>query len=99
MLLRDHALDACNIEISDSNVVYEGNSLHTLVQMVANNLGVTLLPAMAVDANILGDTGLQLKPFTGGGVNRKIGMAWRQTDPRRDEYIVLAKFIANRPTI
>tara|TARA_B100001059_G_scaffold86957_1_gene85150 strand:- start:3581 stop:4477 length:897 start_codon:yes stop_codon:yes gene_type:complete len=97
--LRDHALDACNIEISDSNVVYEGNSLHTLVQMVANNLGVTLLPAMAVDANILGDTGLQLKPFTGGGVNRKIGMAWRQTDPRRDEYIVLAKFIANRPTI
>lgn len=97
--LRDHALDACNIEISDSNVVYEGNSLHTLVQMVANNLGVTLLPAMAVDANILGDTGLPLKPFAGGEVNRKIGMAWRQTDPRRDEYIVLAEFIANRPTI
>lgn len=97
--LRDHALDACNIEISDSHVVYEGNSLHTLVQMVANNLGVTLLPAMAVDANILGDTGLQLKPFTGGSVNRKIGMAWRQTDPRRDDYIVLAEFIRSRSAI
>ena len=97
--LRDHALDACNIDISDSHVVYEGNSLHTLVQMVANNLGVTLLPTMAVDANILGDTGLQLKPFISRSVNREIGMAWRQTDPRRDEYIVLAEFIRNRSVV
>jgi LysR family hydrogen peroxide-inducible transcriptional activator len=94
--LRDHALDACNLEISNSHVVYEGNSLHTLVQMVANNLGITLLPAMAVDAKIIGDTGLRLKPFSSSSVNRKIGMAWRQTDPRRDEYIVLAEFIRKR---
>ena len=96
--LRDHALDACNLEITDSHVVYEGNSLHTLVQMVANNLGITLLPAMAVDADILADTGLQLRPFASNTVNRKIGMAWRKTDPRRDEFILLAEFIRKRCT-
>ena len=94
--LRDHALDACNLEISDSHVVYEGNSLHTLVQMVANNLGITLLPAMAVAADILADTNLQIKPFASSNVNRKIGMAWRKTDPRRDEFIMLAEFIRKR---
>ena len=40
--LRDHALEACNLEKADTNVVYQGTSLHTLVHMVANGLGVTL---------------------------------------------------------
>jgi LysR family hydrogen peroxide-inducible transcriptional activator len=66
--------------------------------MVANNLGITLLPAMAVDADILADTGLQLRPFASNTVNRKIGMAWRKTDPRRDEFILLAEFIRKRCT-
>jgi len=91
--LRDHALEACKLEKADTDLVYQGTSLHTLVQMVANGLGVTLLPSISVEADVLGDTALQLKQFTNENVSREIGMAWRKSDPRRDEYLLLAEFI------
>ena len=91
--LRDHALEACKLQSADTDLVYQGTSLHTLVQMVANGLGVTLLPEMAVQANVLGDTHLQLKHFSSENVSREIGMAWRRSDPRRDDFLLLADFI------
>lgn len=94
--LRDHALEACKLGKDDAQIVYQGNSLHTLVQMVANGLGVTLLPQIAVSADVLGETHLELKHFGEENVSREIGMAWRKSDPRREEYLVLADFIKNR---
>ena len=91
--LRDHALEACNLEKADTNLVYQGTSLHTLVHMVANGLGVTLLPQIAVAADVLGDTKLQLKKFNNENVSREIGLAWRKSDPRREEYLLFADFI------
>ena len=91
--LRDHALEACKLETADTDIVYQGTSLHTLVQMVANGLGLTLLPAMSVEADVLGETHPKLKHFTNENVSREIGMAWRKSDPRREEYLLLAKFI------
>ena len=94
--LRDHALEACELQSAETNLVYQGTSLHTLVQMVAGGLGLTLLPAMAVAGDVLGDTGLPLRRFSSEKVCRRIGMAWRKSDPRRDEYRILAEFIAER---
>ena len=94
--LRDHALEACELQSAETNVVYQGTSLHTLVQMVANGLGLTLLPAMAVEGDVLGDTKLPLRRFNSEKVRRQIGMAWRKSDPRRDEYRILAEFITAR---
>lgn len=91
--LRDHALEACKLKTADTDLVYQGTSLHTLVQMVANGLGVTLLPTIAVEADVLGETGLRLKHFSREKVNREIGMAWRKSDPRREEYLLLADFM------
>ena len=91
--LRDHALEACKLESADTDLVYQGTSLHTLVQMVANGLGMTLLPAMSIDADVLGDTHLQLKHFSNENVSREVGMAWRKSDPRREEYLLLAEFV------
>ncbi len=51
--LREHALAACRLEPSRHRDDFRATSLPTLVQMVANNLGVTLLPKMAVDAGLL----------------------------------------------
>lgn len=93
--LREHALEACKLEKAETDIVYQGNSLHTLVQMVANGLGVTLLPAMSIKGGVLGETGLKLKSFGGENVSREIGMAWRKSDPRREEYLLLAEFIRN----
>ena len=94
--LRDHALEACELQSAETNLVYQGTSLHTLVQMVAGGLGLTLLPAMAVAGDVLGDTGLSLRRFSSEKVCRRIGMAWRKSDPRRDEYRILAEFISQR---
>ena len=94
--LRDHALKACELQSAETNLVYQGTSLHTLVQMVANGLGLTLLPAVAVAGDVLGDTNLPLRRFQSEKVCRRVGMAWRKSDPRRDEYRVLAEFIAAR---
>ena len=91
--LRDHALEACKLKSGDTDLVYQGTSLHTLVQMVANGLGMTLLPAMSVEADVLGDTHLQLKHFSNENVSREVGMAWRKSDPRREEYFLLAEFV------
>jgi len=94
--LRDHALEACKLEKAETDIVYQGNSLHTLVQMVANGLGVTLLPAVSITGGVLGNTQLQLKSFGSENVSREIGMAWRKSDPRREEYLLLAEFIRSR---
>src|SRR6056300_708788 len=91
--LRDHALEACQLKAAATDIVYQGNSLHTLVQMVANGLGLMLLPAMSVAADVLGDTHLSIKHFSNENVDREIGMAWRKTDPRRDDYLLLAEHI------
>ena len=91
--LRDHALEACKLESADTDLVDQGTSLHTLVQMVANGLGVTLLPAISVAGDVLGDTHLKIKEFNNENVFREIGMAWRKSDPRREEYLLLADFV------
>src|SRR5215469_382176 len=53
--LRSHALQACRLADTAPNEVFQGTSLRTLVQMAANGLGVTLVPALAADAELPAD--------------------------------------------
>src|SRR6185295_11780250 len=48
--LKDHALSACNRPELRAEAAILGTSLHTLVQMVDNGLGMTLIPQMAMEA-------------------------------------------------
>ena len=48
---------------------------------------------MSVEADVLGETHLRLKHFNNENVSREIGMAWRKSDPRREDYVQLAEFI------
>jgi LysR family hydrogen peroxide-inducible transcriptional activator len=54
--LKEHALAACNPPELRASATMIGTSLHTLVQMVDNGLGLTMLPEMALDAGILNGT-------------------------------------------
>jgi LysR family transcriptional regulator, hydrogen peroxide-inducible genes activator len=56
--LRDHALSACRLADRSRTEGFEATSLPTLVQMVDNGLGTTLLPALAVNAGLLLGTNL-----------------------------------------
>ena len=62
--LKDHALSACNRPELRAHAAMMGTSLHTLVQMVDNGLGLTFVPAMAIDAGILEGTQVDAKPLT-----------------------------------
>ena len=59
-----------------------GTSLHTLVQMVDNGLGVTILPEMAIDAGILHDTHIVARPLKSAHANREIALIWRKNSPQ-----------------
>lgn len=82
--LRDHALAACRLPQADSG--FAGASLNTLVEMVAGGLGVTLLPDMAVPTHVPKSGELVARPFDRSGAGRQIGLAWRTTSSRAEEF-------------
>ena len=68
-----------------------GTSLHTLVQMVDNGLGLTMLPEMAIDAGILNGTDVIARPLDSVTANREIALVWRRNSPRGEEFRMLAE--------
>ena len=89
--LRGHALEACGRPELRTDSAHIGTSLHTLVQMVANRLGMTLLPEMAVMSGILSGTPVQARPVVGRHASREIALAWRKSSPRAAEFTLLVK--------
>ncbi|MCL6699672.1 hydrogen peroxide-inducible genes activator [Sphingomonas sp. NSE70-1] len=88
--LKDHALSACNRPELRANAAMMGTSLHTLVQMVDNGLGLTFIPAMAIEAGILEGTGVDAKPLRSDHGFRRIALIWRRSSPRENEFQLLA---------
>jgi len=94
--LRDHALAACRLADRRLTEGFEATSLTTLVQMVDNGLGTTLLPSLAVDAGLLLGTNVVTRPLFADEPARKIGLVWRRATGRRSEFRLLAKELAER---
>ncbi|MGN6057125.1 MAG: LysR substrate-binding domain-containing protein, partial [Sphingomicrobium sp.] len=88
--LKDHALAACNRPELRAHAAMMGTSLHTLVQMVDNGLGLTFIPSMAIDAGILDGTQVDAKPLRSGHGYRRIALIWRRSSPRENEFQLLA---------
>lgn len=89
--LKDHALAACGRPDLRADAAILGTSLHTLVQMVANRLGLTLVPKMAIDAGILLNTPVVARPVSGPHAARGIALAWRASSPRAAEFALLGE--------
>jgi LysR family hydrogen peroxide-inducible transcriptional activator len=89
--LKDHALSACNRPELRAEATMMGTSLHTLVQMVDNGLGMTFVPAMAIEAGILEGTGVDARPLQSSHGFRQIALAWRRSSPREEEFQILAE--------
>lgn len=89
--LRDHALSACGVRAQRPGDGFEATSLMTLVQMVDNGLGVTLLPKMAVERGLLKGTDLVSRPLSGEAPAREIALVWRKGTLRRAEFELLGK--------
>src|SRR5438309_10805500 len=80
--LKDHALAACNRPELRAHAAMMGTSLHTLVQMVDNGLGLTFIPGMAIEAGILSGTYVESRPLKSEHPYRRIALIWRRSRPR-----------------
>jgi LysR family hydrogen peroxide-inducible transcriptional activator len=88
--LREHALAACRLSGRGHVDPFQATSLYTLVQMVENGLGVTLLPRIALDAGILKGTHLVTRPVAGKSQARELALVWRRGSARRAEFELMA---------
>ncbi len=90
--LRDQALAFCAAPRRDTAAGLGATSLATVMQMVANGYGVTLLPEVAVDVE-LRDERVKLLRFTAPEPARTVGLAWRRTSPRRKDFEALGEAV------
>jgi LysR family hydrogen peroxide-inducible transcriptional activator len=95
--LREHALAACALDRTPQSEMVRATSLHTLVQMVDNGLGITLLPRLAIEGGILGGTALVTVPLAGNNPARGIGLTWRGGSRRADEFRMLGEILIPQP--
>ena len=90
--LRDQALNYCQMIRPDALSGFGASSLATIVQMVANGHGITLLPEMcaALEAR---DERVALLRFAKPEPKREIGLAWRKSATRKRDFEALGAVI------
>jgi LysR family hydrogen peroxide-inducible transcriptional activator len=90
--LRDQALAFCGAPRRDAPASLGATSLATVMQMVANGYGVTLVPQVAADTEVRDDR-VKLLQFSAPQPGRMIGLVWRRTSPRKDDFLALGKIV------
>ena len=97
--LRDHALAACSLSPrrAEREESFSATSLATLVQMVSSGLGVSFLPAMAVEAGLTNSSQITVRPLASDHASRQIVVAWRAGSTRAAEGRLLAEVFAAAP--
>jgi LysR family transcriptional regulator, hydrogen peroxide-inducible genes activator len=98
--LRDQALSYCRMLTPEARDSFGASSLATIVQMVANGYGITLLPEMAIAREIHHPGDIRLLRFKPPEPKREIGLVWRKTSPRKTDFVQFAQLlldVAPRP--
>jgi LysR family hydrogen peroxide-inducible transcriptional activator len=91
--LRDQALSYCHMMTREARESFGASSLATIVQMVANGYGITLLPEMAISSEIHRGGDIRLLRFVAPEPKREIGLAWRKTSPRKAEFVQFGELL------
>jgi len=77
--LRDQALEVCQLAGAGERSGFRATSLETLRQMVAADVGITLLPLLAVQPPVAPSAHVRLIQFRGEAPRRSIAMLWRKS--------------------
>jgi len=97
--LRQQALDVCHLSGAGEQHGFRATSLETLRQMVAANVGLTLLPALSVSPPVANPHSIRLLRFSEPAPSRKIAMVWRRSTALGDFLRRLAEvFACNLPS-
>lgn len=92
--MRDQALAFCQLRNVENFNTFGASSLSTIVQMVANGLGLTLLPEISAELESR-HADIKLMRFAEPEPSRILGLAWRSTSPRKRDFGELGKLIAS----
>jgi LysR family hydrogen peroxide-inducible transcriptional activator len=90
---RDQALTFCGLRQIENAATFGVSSLSTLLEMVANGFGMTLIPEISVGLESRRGN-LHLMRFEDPEPKRVIGLAWRKSSPRKRDFIELGEIIA-----
>ena len=90
--LRDQALAVCNVAKKRSLVNFGATSMSTLLQMVSHDMGMTLIPEMAIETEAA-RMNIRILPFADPAPSREIGLVWRRASGRRDDMKALAQAV------
>lgn len=88
--LRDQALAFCGHPRQETPLSFGTTSLATVMQMVSNGYGVTLVPNVAADVEAR-DPRIRLMRFAPPAPGRTIGLAWRRSSPRKSDFVALSE--------
>ncbi|EEZ00796.1 transcriptional regulator LysR family [Vibrio sp. RC586] len=92
--LTEHAVSACKLTDKEKINPFTATSLHTLVQMVANGLGTTFIPQMAIDHGLLDNQNLVVVDPPGQKAYREIGLVWRPSSSRTHTFEQLSQVVS-----
>jgi LysR family hydrogen peroxide-inducible transcriptional activator len=90
---RDQALTFCGLRHIENIATFGVSSLSTLLDMVANGFGMTLIPEISVGLETKRET-IHLLRFEDPEPKRVIGLAWRRGSPRRQDFMELGEVIS-----
>lgn len=91
--LRQPALDLCKAGGAAEHPDFRATSLDALRQMVATGLGLSLLPALYVQAEAQDDEQIAMRPIKAPTPGRDITLAWRRTTSRAQEFRLFGALI------
>ncbi|OZB68860.1 MAG: DNA-binding transcriptional regulator OxyR, partial [Lysobacterales bacterium 13-68-4] len=77
--LRDQALEVCHLAGAGERNGFRATSLETLRQMVSAEVGITLLPVLAVKPPVAQSGNLRLIEFKAPPPSRRLAMVWRKS--------------------
>ncbi len=92
--LRDQTLSFCNSVHQSNSANVGATSIATVLHMVAAEYGVTVLPEICADTEIADDR-ITLLRFSDPQPSRRIGLIWRSSSPKKEDYKALAKCLQN----
>ncbi|MFA5952554.1 MAG: LysR substrate-binding domain-containing protein [Hyphomicrobium sp.] len=90
--LRDQALAYCNLRQVDAVNTFGASSLATIVEMVSAGYGITLLPEISLPVEDRGRD-LTIVRFVDPEPLRTVGLAWRTTSPRTQDFEELGRLV------
>lgn len=91
--LHSHALPFLKALPAQGVTTFQGTSLYTLIAMVAEGLGTTLVPELAIESGSLSGSNVVTVPLSDPQAARQLGLCWRKNSSRAAEFRELGAVI------